>query len=130
METTNDERDIRAVLESYVRAYEGADADLMESLFWVDDPRFVEVENHIPAPFGRERYLAILGWIREHQKPGWRMRFYDTQVHILAPDVAYSVSMRDSEEDGDVETSRVTLVFLRKEGVWKIVHGHFSYLPK
>jgi ketosteroid isomerase-like protein len=102
----------------------------MGSLFWVDDPRFIEVENHIAEPFDRERFLAIMDWIRKHQKPGWKMRFYDTKVHILSPEVAYSVSLRDQSEDGEVKTSRVTLVFLKKENEWKIIHGHFSYVPK
>jgi len=102
----------------------------MQSLFWIDDPSFIEVENHIPEPFGRERFLAIMDWIRKHQKPGWKMRFYDTKVNILSPKVAYSVSMRDQKENGELRTSRVTFIFLRKGSEWKIIHGHFSYLPK
>lgn len=101
----------------------------LESLFWVDDPRFIDVENHIPEPFGRKRFLWIMNWIRENQKPGWKMRFYNTKVYVLSPNVAYSVSLRDQEEDGDVKTSRVTLIFLKKNNKWKIVHGHFSYIP-
>jgi ketosteroid isomerase-like protein len=121
---------ILAIIDTYVRAFEMADADLMQSLFWVDDPSFIEVENHIPEPFGRERFLAIMDWIRKHQKPGWKMKFYDTKVNILSPEVAYSVSLRDEEENEELRTSRVTLIFLRKGNEWKIIHGHFSYLPK
>jgi len=102
----------------------------MANLFWWEDPRFVEVENHIPEPFGRKRFLAIMEWIRKYQKPGWSMKFYDTQVHFLSPDVAYSVSLRETREDDTTTTSRVTLIFLRKEGRWKIIHGHFSFLPE
>lgn len=126
----NEEKDkILAIIERYVRAFEKADADLMESLFWTDDPRFVEVENHIAEPFGRERFLAIMDWIREHQEPGWKMAFYDTKVHLLSPDVAYSVSLRDTREDGEAERSRVTLVYLKKGDAWRIIHGHFSDVP-
>ena len=121
---------ILEIIDTYVRAFEEANADLMESLFWVDDPRFIEVENHIPEPFGRERFLWIMGWMRKHQKPGWKMRFYDTKAHVLSPGVAYSVSLGEQVEDGEVKTSRVTLVFLKKGDEWKIVHGHFSYLPE
>jgi hypothetical protein len=67
----------------------------MLSLFWVDDSRFIEVENHIPEPFGRERFVAIMDWIRMYQKPGWNMKFYDTEVYMLSPEIAYSVSMCD-----------------------------------
>jgi ketosteroid isomerase-like protein len=130
MKGREEKRKILEIIDTYVRAFERADADLMGSLFWVDDPRFIEVENHIAEPFDRERFLAIMDWIRKHQKPGWKMRFYDTKVHILSPEVAYSVSLRDQSEDGEVKTSRVTLVFLKKENEWKIIHGHFSYVPK
>jgi len=120
---------ILEIISSYVRAFETADADLMASLFWVDDPRFIEVENHIPEPFGRERFLWIMNWIRENQPSGWKMRFYDTQVHLLSPEVAYSVSLREEEIEERKSSSRVTLVFLKKDGEWRIIHGHFSYVP-
>jgi len=124
------ERKILALIEKYVRAFETADADLMQSLFWIDDERFIEVENHISKPFGRERFLAIMDWIRKYQKPGRKMRFYNTKVNVLSPEVAYSISLRDQKENGELRTSRVTLIFLKKGNEWKIIHGHFSYLPK
>lgn len=123
-------RVIEQILGDYVRAFENANADLMQSLFWYEDPRFIEVENHIPQPFSIDRFLFIMDWIRENQKPGWKMRFYDTQIHLLSPDVAYSVSMREQDEDGSMSTSRVTLLYLMKDGQWKILHGHFSLLPE
>jgi hypothetical protein len=67
----------------------------MQSLFWFDDERFVEVENHIPEPFG-------MGWIRKNQKSGWKMRFYDTKVYFLSDEVSYSVSLRETEENGKI----------------------------
>jgi len=119
-----------AVIDRYVCAFEMADEGLMQSLFWVDDSRFIEVENHIPEPFGRERFLAIIDWIRQYQKPGWKMGFSDTKVNMLSPEVAYSVSLRDQKENEERRTSRVTFIFLKKGNEWKIIHGHFSYLPK
>ena len=130
MEEQVEKQRILEIIDTYVRAFETADADLMESLFWVDDSRFIEVENHIAEPFGRERFLWIMNWMRKHQKPGWKMKFYDTKVNFLSPKVAYSVSMRDQKENGEVRTSRVSLVFLKKANKWKIIHGHFSFLPE
>jgi len=124
-----EKRKILELIDDYVQAFEAADADRMANLFWVDDPRFLEVENHIAEPFGRERFLWIMDWIREHQEPGGKMRFYDTKVHLLSPEVAYSVSLRDQEEDNEVKTSRVTLIFLKKGDEWRIIHAHFSYVP-
>ncbi len=125
-----EKRQILGIIDKYVQAFEAADADLMQSLFWIDDPRFIEVENHIPEPFGRDRFLWIMDWMRKNQKPGWKMKFYDTKVNFLSPEVAYSVSLRDQKENGDGKTSRVSLIFLKKETAWKIVHGHFSFSPK
>jgi hypothetical protein len=48
--------------------------------------------------------------MRQHQPPGWKMKFYDTAVCLLCPEVAYSVSLRETEEEGHVEHRRVTLV--------------------
>jgi len=125
-----EKREILGIIDEYAQAFEAADADRMASLFWVDDPRFCEVENHIAEPFGRERFLWIMDWIRKNQPPGWKMRFYDTQVHFFSPEVAYSVSLREEEIEGERTKSRVTLVFLKKDGEWRIIHGHFSRVPE
>jgi ketosteroid isomerase-like protein len=90
----------------------------------------MEVENHIPIPFGRDRFLYIMDWIRKHQKPGWNMEFMNTKIFILSPTVAYSVSLRKETIDGEDSISRVTLIYLKKDGIWKIIHGHFSYVPE
>jgi len=57
------------------------------------------------------------------------MKFYNTKVNMLTSEVAYSVSLRDQKENGKIKTSRVTLIFLKKGNEWRIIHGHFSYLP-
>ena len=92
---SEDEREILKIIDTYVHALENANADLMMSLFWFDDSRFTEVENHISEPFGRDRFLWIMDWIKKYQKPGWKMKFYSTKVYILSPEIAYSVSLRD-----------------------------------
>lgn len=129
MSAVSEEKKILGLIQEYTNAFEAADADRMAALFWLDDPRFCEVENHIPEPFGKERFLWIMDWIRKNQPPGWKMRFYDTRVYLLSPDVAYVVSLREEEIEGERGSSRVTLIFLKKGGEWKIIHGHFSRLP-
>ena len=54
-------------------------------------------------------------------------RWYDTKVYLLTPDVAYTVSLRDERSTG--ATSRVTLIFQKKQGHWRVVHAHFSNVP-
>jgi len=129
MSEDQQKEEISEILEAYAKAVNNADVGLLESLFWTNDPRFSEVENDQPMPFGKERFLEIADWIRAHGKPGDnRQRFHHTEVHLLAPDVAYAVSLRDELNVG--KTSRVTLVLLRKAGEWRILHGHFSYVPE
>ncbi|NIQ05994.1 MAG: nuclear transport factor 2 family protein [Candidatus Korarchaeota archaeon] len=130
MNEEKEKQKIREIIALYEKAFVNADADLMERLFWVGDPRFTEVESHIPKPFSKERFLWIMDWIRHNQAPGGRMHFYETRIHFLSPTVAYSISLRDTEEKGELHTSRVTLIYLKQKGSWKIIHGHFSFLPK
>ena len=130
MNAQEEQRRILQLIDDYVSAFEQADADMMESLFWIDDSRFCEVENDRRNPFGRETLLAIGDWMRKNAQPGGKMRFYETRLHILAPDVAYSVSMRDEYEGETAIPSRVTLIFLKKGDTWKIIHGHFSHVPQ
>ena len=127
MDTKVDEQKIQSIVDAYVRAVNGADADVLESLFWTADPRFSEVENDRAEPLGAKEFHAVADWIRQHAKPGDKQRFYDTTVYVLAPDVAYSVSMRDELDVG--KTSRVTLIYLKRGDEWRIIHGHFSYVP-
>jgi len=130
-ENTNDvspdKERILEIIESYQSAANDADADRMESLFWHEDDRFSEIENHIAVPFGEEVFLDIGNWIRNNAEPGPKQRFHATTVHMLTDDVAYSVSLRDELEEG--VTSRVTFIFLKRDETWKIIHGHFSHIP-
>ena len=120
-------RHILKIIDVYVQAVNEANANLLESLFWVDDPHFSEVEDHIPTPFGRDVFMDIGNWIRTHGTPGNNQRFYNTTVYILTPEVAYSVSMQEQYRSNT--TSRVTLVYLKKGDEWRIIHGHFSNVP-
>ena len=78
-----DEGNIYDVLKEYVCAFETADADLMECLFWIDDSHFTEVEDFIAEPFGREPFLDIMDWIRTHPAGG-TMKFYKTGAPLIS----------------------------------------------
>lgn len=121
---------ILKIIDTYVQAVGAADADLLDSLFWKDDPHFSEIENDRPKPFGGKTFNAIGDWMRKQGKPGNKQRFYETKVYILSPEVAYSVSMRDEYEGEKAIPSRVTLIYLKKGDEWRIIHGHFSYAPE
>lgn len=58
-------------------------------------------------------------------------RFENPQVTIISPDLALLVSEGSTTAtltDGRILNSRfaVSLVFVRKEGQWKLLHGHYS----
>jgi len=117
-----------ALIDRYAKSVNEANADSLESLFWSDDPNFTEVENDRALPFGKSEFLAIADWIRKNAKPGLYQVFDKTDVYLLSPDVAYSVSLRKDVSEGT--TTRVTFIFLKKKDEWRIIHGHFSYSPK
>lgn len=131
MNVKEENRKILAVMASYVHAFEIADADLMQSLHWVDDPNVTEIEDNVNEPFGRDRFLSIMDWIKRQRKPRRKMKFYDTKVSILSPEIAYIIACQEirlSKEE-KVNTSGVSLIFLKKANKWKIIHGHFSSMP-
>lgn len=122
-----EKNEILAVIGAYVNAVNAADADRLEALFWYNDARFSEVENHIALPFSKEVFLDIGNWIRQNAEPGVKQRFFDTSIYLLSDDIAYSVSLREQFETGKI--SRITLIYLKKDNEWKIIHGHFSLAP-
>lgn len=127
----NEESKILAVLDSYVNAFQDADPDALASLHWLEDERFSEIEDMIPNPFGKETYLKIADWVRKNAKPGTRqMKFHKPSVFMLSPDIAYTVAIQEITTPKGTGTSRVTLVFLKKDSEWRILHGHFSEVPK
>ena len=58
-------------------------------------------------------------------------RFLDPQVTVISPEVALLTSegtVAATLTDGRTLDSRfaVSLIFVRKEGEWKLLHGHYS----
>jgi hypothetical protein len=112
MNIADEQARIEAVIDAYTRALETGDAELWESLFWLDDPSFTEIENDKPHVLDR-RYIEQISKDLRRCGPGRPdQRWYDTKVYVLSPDTAYSVSLRD--EISTSKTSRVTLVFQKK----------------
>jgi uncharacterized protein (TIGR02246 family) len=127
----NEESKILAVLDSYVKAFQDADPDALASLHWLDDERFSEIEDMIAYPFGKETYMQIADWMRKNAKPGTRqMKFHKPSVFFLSPDIAYAIAIQEIATPQGPGASRVTLIFLRKDSEWRILHGHFSEVPK
>jgi hypothetical protein len=97
-------------------------------VLWLEDERFSEIEDMIPLPFGADTVRHIHDWIRENGRPGDNVRFTDTKVHFLSPEVAYATSIQELNFDAP-SRSRVTFLFLRQEGRWGVLHAHYSTMP-
>lgn len=130
-EMAKEEAKILEVIKTYEQAFADADADGLADLHWLEDERFSEIEDMIPMPFGKKTYEKIADWIRKNAEPGTRqMKFHDPNVFFLAEDVAYLVAIQEIKTPKGETKSRVTLIFLKKDGQWKIIHGHFSEMPE
>lgn len=128
MGSSADERAISRIVADYSSALENGDPDLWERLFWSDDPHFSIVENDRPQMMGRAYIEFVSSLIRERGKQPPSQRWYETRVHVLGEQTAYSVSLRDEVNSG--KTSRVTLIYMKRDGEWRIIHGHFSFVPE
>jgi ketosteroid isomerase-like protein len=128
MNTADEKAKILKIVDSYTKALDSGDAALWEGLYWLDDKNFSEIENDKPYALDR-RYIEQISAGLRRQGPGKpNQRWHDTKVYVLSPDIAYSVSLRD--EINTSTTSRVTLVYQKKRDEWRIIHGHFSDVPK
>lgn len=131
-ETTPLPDETRAIL-SIVRELQAAvnlgEAARALSLHWLEDARFSEIEDWIPEPFGAEIAKQTLESVFAHFRPGdYYVEFTETKVYFLAPDVAYATAIQDLDFEEPTK-SRVTFVFLKKDGDWGIIHAHYSSMP-
>jgi uncharacterized protein (TIGR02246 family) len=128
MDAREEEEKILRIIESYPLALEQGDAGLWESLFWLEDPDFSCIENDRSHVMGAEYIRDIGESLGQRGKAERNQRWYNNKVYFLAPDVAYSISLRD--ELNTKKASRVTLVYRKKDGQWRIIHCHFSFVPE
>ncbi len=128
--SSQDEQAILKIFASYTQAFYDADADLMQSLFWTRDKRFTEIQTHIAEPIGRMIFLGMMGWIRQNGKPGQVTHFHDPQIFLLTGETAYSVARQEVITARGTSLNRVTMVYLKKDGEWRIIHAHFSNNPE
>lgn len=119
---------IQQIIDQYAAMGHG-DPERFRALFWIDDPNLTNVENDRPYLLGPEYVEFLADLVRKEGGSGpVGQRFHDTKIYFLTPDVAYSVSLRD--ELNIAKTSRVSFVYQKKQGEWRIIHGHFSYVPE
>ncbi|MCP4545034.1 MAG: hypothetical protein GY835_01055 [bacterium] len=127
--TAIDEKQILAVIDDIEAAANRADPSLAERHLLLDDERFTEIEDFIPEPFGADGVRQIHEWIRENGKPGDNVRFTQRRVYLLSAATAYATSIQELSFDKPSK-SRVTLLFLKVDGRWRVIHGHYSTMPE
>jgi ketosteroid isomerase-like protein len=128
MDINAETQKIHHVIQAYPEALANCDVTAWEDLFWLEDPSFTEIENDKPTFLNKQYIEMISDFLRKNTPGPPNQKWYDTKVFLLTPDIAYSISLRD--EINTHQTSRVTLIFKKKGDEWRIIHGHFSNVPK
>jgi len=125
----------RAVLETNVQMTTAADSLNAEAFFdfIVDTDKGLIVQNGTIFRTRQEALAAVKrgfqGLVQIDRK------FENPQVTVVAPDAALLVadgSVAATFADGRTMTSRfaVSLVFVLRDGRWKVLHGHYSMPPR
>jgi len=122
------EQQVRAVLDSQVRAWNAGDLrGFMEGYARSDQTRFQSAGD------------VSLGWQtvfdRYQKRYGDRasmgiLRFSEVDVSMLAPDVALAFGHWRLERAQDAPSGLFTLLFRRTTAGWRIVHDHTSVAEK
>ena len=129
MAGTDETQSIVEAVQVLEQASNEADPPKAESVLWLDDDRFSEIEDFVPEPFGADGVRGIHEWIRENGVPGDHVRFTHKEVHLLSLDVAYGTCIQELTFD-EPSTSRVTFVFLKQGDKWGVIRAHYSTTPQ
>ncbi len=125
-----DTRQIEAIIQALEEASNEADPSKAEAVMWLEDERFSEIEDFVPEPFGADVVRQIHDWTRENAEPGDNVHFTDINVHLLSSTVAYATAIQELRFDDEVGASRATLLFLKKDDRWGLIHSHYSAMPE
>lgn len=125
----SDEKQLLQVIDFLEESANKADPSIAEPHILMDDERFSEIEDFIPEPFGADTLREIHDWVRKNGKPGDNVRFTKRRVYLLSPTTAYATSIQELNFE-EPSKSRVTFVFVKAEGQWRVIHGHYSTMPK
>jgi ketosteroid isomerase-like protein len=122
---------VQAVLETNARMTQAANSLNVDAFFEfiVDTDKGLIVQNGSIFRTRREAIEAVKRGQQGVAKIDRRME--NPQVTVIAPDAALLVadgSVAATLDDGRVIDSRfaVSVVFVRRDGKWKVLHGHYS----
>jgi uncharacterized protein (TIGR02246 family) len=120
----------KAVLETNAKMTQAADNVDVETFFsYMTDPCVI-IQNGTAFKTRQEAMQAVKRGFAGISKID--RRFDDPQVTVVSPDVALlsaEGSVSATLTDGrtmDGGRFAVSLIFVRKDGQWKVLHGHYS----
>jgi ketosteroid isomerase-like protein len=125
------EQAVLAVNAEMIAAANRLDVDAFFD-YIVDSDRGLIVQNGVIFRTRREAYEAVKRGLQGVAKIDRRME--NPQITVIAPGAALLVadgSVNATLADGREMNSRfaVSLVFVLRDGRWKVLHGHYSMLP-
>jgi hypothetical protein len=124
-----EEKQMQKIIDALEESANKANPSIGEAYILMDDERFSEIEDFVPEPFGAKTMKEINDWVRKNGKPGNNVRFTKRQIHLLSTTTAYATSIQELNFDKPSK-SRVTFVFIKIDNQWKIIHAHYSTMPK
>ena len=129
--TASDDAIVKAVLETNAEMTKAAnrlDADAFFT-YILDTDQCVIIQNGKVFKTRQEALEAVKRGFMGFSKID--RRFDNPQVTVIAPDVALLASegtVTATLSDGQSRETRfaVSLIFVRRDGQWKVLHGHYS----
>ncbi len=122
---------IVTAIRMYEQAANTRDTAAFRRILALDDPRFTEIEDHIPHPFGANVAEDILKWVDDHPDTPYHVQYSGIRAFLLADDVGYAVAGFAAEGPTGGTGGRATFIVVRGEdGQWRILHGHWSAMPE
>lgn len=122
------ERDVRATFDALLRAIEKTDVEAVMNFYW-NSPQLLIYNNNGTVTRGWTQVHANLASLYPDLKDV-KLAARDVKVQPLGPDAALltcawtqAQAFRDTPE---TNSGRMTLLFRRTGGAWKIAHRHTS----
>lgn len=124
----NDE--VLQVIRNYENSVNKPDSKLWLSIWNLEYEDLTILENDQPRKLGKGYVEHIAGWMKTAE-PAKRQTWHTNQAIALGSDLAYTVSLRtEHDKPPGQKESRISMVLRKTGGDWKIIHCHFSFVPK
>lgn len=122
------EKDIRAVLDVQVAAWNRGDVDTFMQSYWKSD------ETEFVGASGIFRgWQAVIERYRKtypDRRSMGTVQFSDLEITLLSPNAALVVGKYQLEREADHPSGVFTLVFRKFPEGWRIINDHTSVVPK